>query len=141
MPQVKCIGQKPNSNLLSFSVSPSGHIQVRPTLQLADPPTNNVYAAGDIIDRDIIKNGRAAIEQAQIVAKNIVRQIQGKNLIEYQPQWWERATKLTMGLRKNLVYMNDGKADMVISMKNKREELDSAMAWRFFGAKPYEDPE
>ncbi|BCR89940.1 NAD(P)/FAD-dependent oxidoreductase [Aspergillus chevalieri] len=138
---VKCIGQKPNSNLLSSSVSPSGHIQVRPSLQLADPSLGSVYAAGDIIDRDIIKNGRAAIEQAQIVAQNIVRQIQGKQLVTYQAQWWEGATKLTMGLKKNLVYMNDGKTDMIFSMRSKREDLDSAMVWRFFGAKPYEDPE
>lgn len=102
---------------------------------------DNVYAAGDIVDKDIIKNGRAAIEQAQIVAQNIVQQIQGKQLIVYQSQWWEGVTKLTMGLKKNLVYMNDGKTDMSFSMKNKREELDSAMVWRFFGAKPYEDPE
>lgn len=126
---------------MSSSVSPSGHIQVRPSLQLADPSLGSVYAAGDIIDRDIIKNGRAAIEQAQIVAQNIVRQIQGKQLVTYQAQWWEGATKLTMGLKKNLVYMNDGKTDMIFSMRSKREDLDSAMVWRFFGAKPYEDPE
>jgi len=51
---------------------------VRPLLQLADPSLGNVYAAGDIIDRDIIKNGRAAIEQAQIVAQTTVRQIREK---------------------------------------------------------------
>lgn len=48
---------------------------------------------------------------------------------------------MTMGLKKNLVYMNDGKTDMIFSMRSKREDLDSAMVWRFFGAKPYEDPE
>lgn len=48
---------------------------------------------------------------------------------------------MTMGLKKNLVYMNDGETDMIFPMKNKREDLDSAMVWRFFGAKPYEDPE
>lgn len=114
---------------------------MRPLLQLADPSLGNVYAAGDIIDRDIIKNGRAAIEQAQIVAQTTVRQIREKQLATYQSQWWEDATKLTIGLRKNLVYMNDGKADMVISMKNKRDELNSPVVWRFFGAKSCEDPE
>ena len=72
--QIKCVGQKPNSNIAPSSVSPSGYIQVCSTLQLADPSMNRVYA-GDMIDMDIIKNGRTAFEQAQIVAQNIVRQM------------------------------------------------------------------
>lgn len=130
------MGQKPNSQLVN-SVSPSGHVQVRDTLQVAD--MDHVYAAGDIIDRDIIKNGRSAIEQAQVVARNIVRHIRGESLDVYRPRWWEGATKLTVGLKKNLVYMDDGHADMVIGMQNRRVDLDSAMVWRFFGTKPFKD--
>lgn len=100
---------------------------------------DRVYAAGDIVDIDTIKNGRTAFEQAQIVAQNIVRQIRGKHLVDYRPRWWEGATKLTVGLNKNLVYMSDGNADLTIAMKNRRIDLDSAMVWRFLGAKPYED--
>lgn len=100
---------------------------------------DHVYAAGDIIDRDNIKNGRSAFEQAQLVARNIVRHIGGESLEVYRPRWWEGATKLTVGLKKNLVYMNDGHADMVIGMQNRRVDLDSAMVWRFFGTKPFKD--
>ena len=137
--QVKCVGQRPNSHLTPSVVSPSGHIQVRDTLQLADPTMDHVYAAGDIIDRDIGKNGRTAMEQAQVVARNIIRHIRGKSLVEYRSRWWEGATKLTVGLKKNLVYMDDGQADLVIPMQNRRVDLDSAMVWQFFGAKPYHD--
>lgn len=137
--QVKCVGQKPNSQLAPSAVSLSGHIQVRDTLQLVDPAMDHIYAAGDIIDRDIVKNGRTAIEQAQVVARNIARHIRGESLVEYQSRWWEGATKLTVGLKKNLVYMNDGQADLIIPMQNRRVDLDSAMVWRFFGAKPYHD--
>lgn len=130
------MGQKPNSQLVT-SVSPSGHVEVEDSLQVTG--MKHVYAAGDIIDRDIIKNGRSAIEQAQAVARNIVHHIKGEPLELYRPRWWEGATKLTVGLKKNLVYMDDGQADMVIGMQNRREELDSAMVWRFFGTKPFRD--
>lgn len=122
-----------------LGLSLSGYIRVRSTLQLADAAMDRVYAAGDIVDIDTIKNGRTAFEQAQVVAQNIVRQIRGKQLVDYRPRWWEGATKLTVGLSKNLVYMSDGNADLTIPMKNRRVDLDSAMVWRFLGAKPYED--
>lgn len=137
--QIKCVGQKPNSNILPSSVSPLGYVQVHPTLQLADLSMDRVYAAGDTIDMDIIENGRTAFEQAQVVAQNIVRQIRGKQLVAYRPRWWEGATKLTVGLSKNPVYMNDGNADLTIPTKSRRVDLDSALVWRFLGAKPYED--
>lgn len=71
---------------------------MRPTLQLADSKYSNVFAAGDVVDINEARNGRSAVEQAQIVAQNIVRAIKHQELLEYQPKWWERAIKLTLGL-------------------------------------------
>ena len=100
--QVKCVGQRPNSKLIQAlsleSISETGHVKVRPTLQLADTSLNHIYAAGDVVDMDNIKNGRAAVQQAQSVAQNIVRSIKSQNQLEYRPQWWEGMTKLHVGL-------------------------------------------
>ena len=80
------------------SISASGHVRVTPTLQLTDSKFGQIYAAGDLVDLDAIKNARAAFEQAQIVAQNIVRSIKGRKLLEYHSKWWEGTTKLTLGL-------------------------------------------
>lgn len=71
---------------------------MRPTLQLADSKYSNIFAAGDVVDINDARNGRSAVEQAQVVAQNIVRAIKHQELLEYQPKWWERAIKLTLGL-------------------------------------------
>lgn len=103
---MKCVGQSPNSKLIQAlspeSISETGHVKVRPTLQLSDTSFKNIYAAGDIVDMDNIKNGRAAVEQAQAVAQNIVRSIKSQNQLEYRPQWWEGMTKLHVGLVSGL---------------------------------------
>ncbi|KAK1139224.1 hypothetical protein N8T08_001154 [Aspergillus melleus] len=138
----KCIGQRPNSALIQAlspkSVSASGHIRVRPTLQLADSTLDRIYAAGDVIELNSIRNARSAFEQARYVANNIVASIRSKKQAEYSYRWWEGATKLTLGLTKTVAYMSDGSAEVSLSMKGK-EEMDSSMIWRFFGARPFVD--
>ncbi|KAI9934572.1 hypothetical protein ASPWEDRAFT_643910 [Aspergillus wentii DTO 134E9] len=138
---IKCTGQTPNSSLLSSfspsSISPSGHIKVRPTLQLSDTRYSHIYAAGDVIDMGNI-NGYGAVQQAQIVAQNIVSAIKKQEQREYRPQWWEGISKLTLGMEKSVVYINDGSADVTLSVKNRAVELDSAMVWKYLGVKPYE---
>ncbi|KAB8209634.1 hypothetical protein BDV34DRAFT_18095 [Aspergillus parasiticus] len=138
---VKCVGQRPNSKLIQAlspeSISETGHVKVRPTLQLSDTSFKNIYAAGDVVDIDNIKNGRAAVQQAQSVAQNIVRSIKSQNQLEYHPQWWEGMTKLHVGLGKALAWMGDGSAEVIMSVKCRAEELDSAKVWKFFGVKPY----
>ncbi|CAG8127843.1 unnamed protein product [Penicillium salamii] len=98
---VKCIGQKPNTDLFRFldpsAFTPSGHLRVQETLQVYDENHRNVYAAGDVINESI-KNGRSAMEQGQAVAENILRSIQGRSLVKYRQQWWEGLTKVTLGL-------------------------------------------
>ncbi|PLB52193.1 putative mercuric reductase [Aspergillus steynii IBT 23096] len=138
----KCIGQRPNSALIQAlspkSVSSSGHIRVRPTLQLADSTFDRIYAAGDVIELNCIRNARSAFEQARFVANNIVCSIRSKKQAEYRYGWWEGATKLTLGLTKAVAYMSDGTTEISMSMKSK-EDIDSTMIWRFFGAKAFVD--
>ncbi|KAE8380175.1 hypothetical protein BDV26DRAFT_303123 [Aspergillus bertholletiae] len=140
---VKCVGQYPNSKLIQAlsreSISETGHVKVRSTLQLLDTSLSHIYAAGDVVDMDNINNGRAAVQQGQSVAQNIVRSIKSQNQLEYHPQWWEGMTKLHVGLGKALMWMGDGSAEIIMSVKCRAEELDSAKVWKFFGAKPYAD--
>ncbi|CAG7930622.1 unnamed protein product [Penicillium olsonii] len=154
---VKCIGQKPNTDLFRFldsnSFTPSGHLRVQDTLQVQDAQHTNVYAAGDVID-EVIKNGRSAMEQGQAVAQNILRSIQGRAQVKYRQQWWEGLTKVTIGLvseafpiqsianigqGQSVVYMNDGQAEVTMTLRGQKTELDSAAVWKHLGATPYED--
>jgi hypothetical protein len=81
-------------------LSPSGgYIKVKKTLQIADEKLGHVYAAGDVADVDAAKNGRAATMQAMHVSKNIVRAIQGKELLDYRSNTLiEGGIELTLGL-------------------------------------------
>lgn len=100
--QVQCIGQQPNSSLVRFldpsAFTTSGHVRVRPSLQVADESFPRIYAAGDLIDAGSIKTARSAFEQGQVVAQNIVRAIGGRRQVEYRQKWWEGMTKITVGL-------------------------------------------
>lgn len=75
----------------------SGHIRVKPSLQVMDDAFPQIYAAGDVIEAGSIKNARSAMQQAQAVADNITCSIRGQRQIEYRQQWWEGTTKLTLG--------------------------------------------
>jgi NADH dehydrogenase FAD-containing subunit len=59
---VNCVGKHPKSalidNLSRTSVSESGHIRVRSTLQIENPAFNNIYAAGDVIQSEGLRNAR-----------------------------------------------------------------------------------
>ncbi|KAF2840034.1 FAD/NAD(P)-binding domain-containing protein [Patellaria atrata CBS 101060] len=99
---VNCVGQTPQSSILA-GLSPacltaSGNVQVLKTLQLEDPSLRHVYAAGDIIQTEVNKNSRSAMEQATVVAKNIIRSIQGRPLTEYQPSILDKSIVITLGL-------------------------------------------
>ena len=135
----------------SNSFTPSGHLRVQDTLQVQDAQHTNVYAAGDVID-EVIKNGRSAMEQGQAVAQNILRSIQGRAQVKYRQQWWEGLTKVTIGLvseafpiqsianigqGQSVVYMNDGQAEVTMTLRQKTE-LDSAAVWKHLGATPYD---
>lgn len=57
-----------------------------------------IYAAGDVMEVDHVRNARSATEQAQVAAENICRQIRGEQQQAYRSAWWEGATKLTLGI-------------------------------------------
>ncbi|KAL5357086.1 putative mercuric reductase [Aspergillus floccosus] len=140
---VNCVGQRPNSGLIEAlsaeSVSESGHIKVQPTLQIAGSLFARTYAAGDVIESDGVKNARGAIEQAEVVAKNIVRAMHSQKQIEYHVRWWEGMTQLSLGLNKTMVWMSDGSTEVTMAMKSTREDMESAEVWKYFGLKPFEE--
>jgi apoptosis-inducing factor 2 len=51
---------------------------VRQTLQIADDSAPNVFALGDVADTGANKAARPGTAQAKVVARNIVRLIEGK---------------------------------------------------------------
>jgi NADH dehydrogenase FAD-containing subunit len=101
---VDCTGQEPSSQLLKTlapeAVATTGHIRVKPTLQIDVPSLPNIYACGDVAQTGVRNpNARAAMKQAQFVADNVVLAVQGKEPAHYYtPTWADGVIKLTLGL-------------------------------------------
>lgn len=109
LPQINCTGQKPASGLLADlapdAIAPSGHIRVKPTLQIDDDSLPNIFACGDVADTKAPNpNSRIASRQAEVVADNIVLAARGKKpCCTYEPAWGDGVIKLTLGLVRNTV--------------------------------------
>ncbi|KAI0526732.1 hypothetical protein F5B22DRAFT_587328 [Xylaria bambusicola] len=141
-----CTGQKPSSGIVSqlspTSISPSGHLRVKPTLQLADDKLPNVYACGDVADTKTPNpNARSAMRQASIVAENILSVATGgKPRHKYENNWSDGVIKLTLGLTRSVTHYGDGKSELLFPGTETDEALMSAMCWSRMGQKPFEDP-
>ncbi|KAI0913418.1 hypothetical protein F4823DRAFT_577204 [Ustulina deusta] len=111
---IPATGQTPNTEFLSTLPASSansvinpanGFVRVRPTLQLQDPKYPHLFAVGDIADSGAHKAARPGAAQAQVVAKNILDLVEGREPseeIEVTPP----AIHLTLGLSKNLIFRN-----------------------------------
>ncbi|KAH8822094.1 amid-like NADH oxidoreductase [Xylogone sp. PMI_703] len=140
---IKCTGQTPSSSILSAlspaSISDSGIIMVKKTLQIIDDNYPRIYALGDVAATGGARMGRAASLQGFLVADNIVRAIKGRQLRPYKPiSIIEGGIDLTLGLDKGLTYFRDGKEEFLIKSK-KKIDLNSKQCWELMGARPYED--
>ncbi|PCG98882.1 Pyridine nucleotide-disulfide oxidoreductase, class-II [Penicillium occitanis (nom. inval.)] len=142
---VQCTGQRAASDIIAklfpHIISPSGgYVKVKSTLQIADDRFNNIYAAGDVIDYPCPKNGRSATFQAEVVSTNILRAIQGRPPVNYQPNMViEGGIELTLGLDENIIYITDGARDINLRTKSKDIALKSKQCWRRFGTVPFLD--
>ncbi|KAF1812368.1 FAD/NAD(P)-binding domain-containing protein [Eremomyces bilateralis CBS 781.70] len=142
---IHCTGQKPSSQLLSDlapgSISESGHIRVKPTLQIADDSLPNVYIIGDVADTGTRNpNARSAMRQGQIAADNITRVTWGKKPSHhYKPWWGEAVIKLTLGLENSVTHFGDGKTELVFPGKETDPALMCDGTWRHMGVTPFED--
>lgn len=102
--QMNCTGQRPLSDVVATlspsSISSSGHIKVKPSLQIADDSLPNIYICGDVADTNTPNpNARSAMRQGTIVADNILRAAAGKTpSYVYENQWADGVIKLTLGL-------------------------------------------
>ncbi|KAL7805435.1 FAD/NAD(P)-binding domain-containing protein [Trichoderma aethiopicum] len=142
---INCTGQRPLSEVLSSlspsSISSTGHIKIKPTLQIADESLPNVYACGDVADTNTPNpNARSAMRQATVVAENILLAVAGKAPRHiYDNAWADGAIKLTLGLDRSVSNIGDGTSEVLFATKEKDEALMSAMCWWRLGAKPFED--
>ncbi|TFB07809.1 Apoptosis-inducing factor 2 [Trichoderma ghanense] len=142
---VNCTGQRPLSEVLSnlspTSISSTGHIKIKPTLQIADDSLPNVYACGDVADTNTPNpNARSAMRQATVVAENILLAVAGKTPRHvYENLWADGAIKLTLGLDRSVTHLGDGTSEVLFRSKERDEALMSAMCWSRLGAKPFED--
>ncbi|KAF4123586.1 NADPH-dependent 2,4-dienoyl-CoA reductase, sulfur reductase, or a related oxidoreductase [Geosmithia morbida] len=142
---VNCGGQKPASQLLSDIapnvISESGHIRIKPTLQVDDESLPKVYACGDVAETSVRNpNSRSAMRQAEYAADNIVLAALGRPQTNiYKIKWADGLTKLTLGLSKSVIHLSDDKAELLIGSDDKDETLMSAQMWKHMGAKPFID--
>ncbi|TGJ78336.1 hypothetical protein E0Z10_g10430 [Xylaria hypoxylon] len=111
---IPATGQTPNTQFFSTLPASSenslinpanGFVRVKPTLQLQDPNYPHLFAVGDVADSGAHKAARPGAAQAQVVAKNILDLVEGREpseKIEVNPA----AIHLTLGLSKNLIFRN-----------------------------------
>ncbi|QKX57986.1 uncharacterized protein TRUGW13939_05106 [Talaromyces rugulosus] len=140
---IRCTGAKPASSTLSgvspSSISPSGTVLVKKTLQITDTNHPRIYAFGDVVETGGVRMGRAATFQASVVAANITRSIKGKPLKDYKIfSFLGGMIDLTLGLTKSVVYIRDNDKEFLIPRK-KKIDLDAYEAWKLNGARPFED--
>ncbi|KAJ2899394.1 hypothetical protein MKZ38_003066 [Zalerion maritima] len=141
---IDCAGQKPASSILSplapQCLTDSGHIKIRPTLQLDDDEFPNIYSCGDVADTKFpTPNGRSASVQAGIAAENIFSSVWGKEpTSKYVPSWVDGHIKLTLGLEDCVLHFGDENNTELLFPKKDGPTLMAEDAWRKMGAKPYE---
>ncbi|KAH8174961.1 pyridine nucleotide-disulfide oxidoreductase domain-containing protein [Sarocladium implicatum] len=142
---INCTGQKPNSSVIQTlapqSIAASGHIRVKPTLQVDDEMLPNIYACGDVADVDIpTPNARAAARQAAVAADNIIMALHGQDPTYIYTYEWviDSFIKLTLGLHKSTTYIGNG-TDCLLWRSKEGIDLMASMAWKQFGAKPFKD--
>ncbi|OTA98835.1 hypothetical protein M426DRAFT_17053 [Hypoxylon sp. CI-4A] len=142
---VNCTGQRPDSKLIAQlspkSISASGHILTKPTLQIQDDSFPNIYTCGDVSETNTANpNSRSAMRQATIAAFNVLSGTEGKKPDEkYFSHWLDGGIKLTLGLDKSVANVGDGKTEFLFPSKEKDIALMSKEAWHKLGAKPFEE--
>ncbi|GAB1313713.1 hypothetical protein MFIFM68171_03923 [Madurella fahalii] len=142
---INCTGQKPASGLIADlapnATSPSGHIRVKPTLQIDDDSLPNVFVCGDVADTKAPNpNSRIAARQAEIAADNVVLAVRGKKPSHtYRPQWGDGVIKLTLGLDRSITHFWDGKGELLFPGKETDLALMCDGAWTAVAAKPFQD--
>lgn len=114
--QISARGPSPNtafvSSLGSSSISATGFIKVKPTLQLVDYP--QIFAVGDVIEWNEQKQAAKTASHAAVVVKNVQSVLAGKTdgLVNYggSPElivitngkvsrhYWPHCDMLTQGL-------------------------------------------
>lgn len=160
--QLNCTGQKPASEILSGLapqlISSAGYIKVKDTLQLDDDCLSNIYACGEVTDTNVpCPNARSAMRQANTVAKNVVRAINGKSpKHKYKHHWVDTFIKLTLGLvseshsskaeqlltcnqDRSSTFMGDGKTELLFKGQDKDVTLMVHSVWTRMGQTPYDD--
>ncbi|KAF4442953.1 hypothetical protein F53441_11597 [Fusarium austroafricanum] len=140
---IPCTGLRPRSELLApyspKSIASSGEILVGPTLQIEHLPSSrrNMFAIGDVAQCGGAKQARAAMMQAEIVVKNILRLIKGDLAKDnYTPHYFENTLLLTLGKDASVMYVQKGDYEWVKVMKGSDEDLNAGrMRWQL-NAKP-----
>ncbi|KAL1629219.1 hypothetical protein SLS56_005442 [Neofusicoccum ribis] len=126
--EIDCTGHKPASGILAelspSSIAESGHIKVKPTMQIVDESFPNIYAAGDVAETGTQRaNARTSMSQATVAVDNILLAIKGKSpRHQYKPLWQE-----------------DGETELLFKSKTKDVTLHAASGWKHMGIKPYVD--
>ncbi|PGH15519.1 hypothetical protein AJ80_05536 [Polytolypa hystricis UAMH7299] len=142
---LNCTGQQPASGLFAElspnTISETGHIRVKPTLQVADDSLPNVYACGDVAHTGTQNpNARSATKQAMVAADNIILAVQGKQPRHvYKPYWADGIIQLTLGLVKSVIHYHDGKTGLLFTTKEEGVDLMAERAWTNMGAEPFVD--
>ncbi|KAK4639979.1 hypothetical protein QC761_700150 [Podospora bellae-mahoneyi] len=142
---INCTGQKPASGIVASlapnTITPSGHIRVKPNLQIDDDSLPNVYVCGDVAQAEVRNpNSRVAARQAEICADNVVRAVKGKKpKYVFTEGFGDGVIKLTLGLDRSITQYFDGKSELLFPAVEPDLDLMCKGTWAAMGARPFED--
>ncbi|KAF2966581.1 hypothetical protein GQX73_g6958 [Xylaria multiplex] len=128
MPNTQFFSTLPASSEDSLLNPTNGFIRVRPTLQLQDPSYPHLFAVGDVADSGAHKAARPGVNQAQVVAKNILDLVEGREpseKIEITPP----GIHLSLGLSKNIIFRNPNTS---------KGDTEPSVVWRDDGTRDME---
>ncbi|GEM11249.1 amid-like NADH oxidoreductase [Rhodotorula toruloides] len=141
---IHALGQTPNSSVLSTlspsSILPSGYIRVSPSLLVSPSSASEaaaldgkVFALGDVADSGAPKAARPALEQARIVARNVVKALEGQGVESFETYTPSPAAiHLTLGIRESVIFRNPpdvGGEPTMIWKDDGREDMGIRGVW------------
>ncbi|KAK3896968.1 apoptosis-inducing factor 2 [Staphylotrichum tortipilum] len=142
---INCIGQKPASGLVAGAapnaIAPTGHIRVKPTLEIDDNALPNVFVCGDVADTKVANpNSKSATRQAEIAAYNVAMAARGRKPVHtYQEVWVDEFINLTVGFERSLTHFWGGTSELLFRGRATDPDVMCKRAWAGLAGKPFED--
>jgi len=123
-----CVGITPNTSFLNkyFKKNSYGQLITTPSLNLQG--YKNIFAGGDITDIIEEKSAQNAEYHGEIIAKNILKSINKKKLVNYESK--KRTMVISLGDYNSILVMNNTAFDGLIPAFMKKM-IEKIIVWKY----------